>query len=99
MSNISLNSICLPSEDVVAREIQGEIIIIPLTAGIGETEDDLYTLNETGRAIWRLLDGKISVKQVIDSLGREYDESMENIQTDVIGMLEEMLRQHFILTK
>ena len=37
-----------PSEDVVAREIEGEFIIVPLAAGIGDMEDELYSLNESG---------------------------------------------------
>jgi hypothetical protein len=33
---IVLDAIYAPSEDVVAREIEGELIIVPLVAGIGE---------------------------------------------------------------
>ena len=53
-----MDAVYAPSEDVVAREIEGELIIVPLVAGIGDMEDELYTLNETGRAIWDRLDGK-----------------------------------------
>ena len=53
-----LNSVYIPSEDIVAREIEGEIIIVPLSAGIGDAEDDLFSLNETGRAFWKLWTGK-----------------------------------------
>jgi len=42
---ISLDSAYAVSEDVVAREIEGQVIIVPLTAGIGDMEDELYTLN------------------------------------------------------
>jgi hypothetical protein len=31
-----------PSDEIVAREIEGELIIVPLTAGIGNLEDELY---------------------------------------------------------
>ena len=49
-----LDIIYVPSEDVVAREIEGEMIIVPIASGIGDMEDELYTLNETGKAIWKL---------------------------------------------
>ena len=52
-SHLDLNAVCMPSQGVVAREIEGEIVIVPISAGIGETEDELYTLNETGQAIWQ----------------------------------------------
>jgi len=32
------DTICAPSDDVVAREIEGEIVIVPLTAGIGDAD-------------------------------------------------------------
>jgi hypothetical protein len=56
------NTICVPSEDVVAREIEGDMIIVPLVAGIGDADDELYTLNETGKAIWKKLDGQKSLE-------------------------------------
>jgi hypothetical protein len=58
--NISLDNAYAVSEDVVAREIEGEIIIVPLVAGIGDMEYELYTLNETGKAVWARLDAERS---------------------------------------
>jgi len=49
MTEIRMEAAYIPSEDVVAREIEGELIIVPLAAGIGDLEDELYTLNETGK--------------------------------------------------
>ena len=49
---IKRDAVYAVSDDVVAREIEGEIIIVPLVAGIGDLEDELFTLNETGKAIW-----------------------------------------------
>jgi hypothetical protein len=45
VTQISLNAVLVPSEDVVTREIEGEIIIVPLVAGIGDLEDELVTIN------------------------------------------------------
>ena len=50
--------VCRPSGDVVAREIEGESIIVPLVAGSGDMEDELFTLNDTGKAIWDQFDGR-----------------------------------------
>ena len=38
-------------EKSLEREIEGELIIVPLVAGIGDADDELFTLNETGKAI------------------------------------------------
>ena len=37
----TLATVCIPSEDVVAREIEGEIVIVPLVAGIADADDEL----------------------------------------------------------
>jgi hypothetical protein len=79
-----------PSDAIVAREIEGEIVIVPLTAGVGDLEDELYALNDTGRDVWRLLDGR-TVDQLIDALLEEYDASRDEIDRDVRGLLDELL--------
>jgi len=84
-----------PSEAVVAREIEGEIVIVPLTAGIGDLEDELYTLNETGRDVWRLLDGR-TLDAVVDALLAEYDAPREAVDRDVRGLLQELLSRGIV---
>ncbi|TFG60115.1 MAG: PqqD family peptide modification chaperone, partial [Deltaproteobacteria bacterium] len=64
MTEIRMDAAYIPSEDVVAREIEGELIIVPLAAGIGDLEDELYTLNETGKALWARLDGKSTLTEI-----------------------------------
>ena len=96
---VTLSTICVPSEDVVAREIEGDVIIVPLVAGIGEAEDELYTLNETGRAIWRLLDGRRSLASVVAALAREFEVSQVRLETDVLGFAGEMMRLRILAAK
>ena len=63
--SISLEDVYKPSGDVVAREIEGEIIIVPLVAGIGDMEDEPFILNDTGKAIWDQLDGQHRLAAVV----------------------------------
>lgn len=94
---ISQNTIYAVSDDVVAREIEGEIIIVPLVAGIGDLEDELFTLNETGKAIWELLDGRRSLHEVARELSEKYAAEPEKIQTDVLGLVGELLRRGMVI--
>jgi hypothetical protein len=94
---ISQNTIYAISDDVVAREIEGEIIIVPLVAGIGDLEDELFTLNETGQAIWKLLDGHRSLQEVTRELAERYIAEPEKIQTDVLGLVGELLRRGMVI--
>jgi hypothetical protein len=95
---IGVATVCVPSEDVVAREIEGDIIIVPLAAGIGDADDELYTLNETGRAIWRRLDGHRTLGQVAAELADEFDASRTELETDVLGFADEMVRRRILTT-
>jgi hypothetical protein len=98
-SPISLDFAYGPSEDVVVREIEGEIIIVPLVSGIGDLEDELFTLNETGRAIWRKLDGLKPLRVVVSELAAEFDAPAGLIEEDTVGLLGELARRKMIVRK
>ncbi len=94
--SISLDTIYIPSEDIIAREIEDEIIIVPLTAGIGDMEDELFSLNETAREIWNRLDGQHSLAEIIEELAREYEAPAELIEQDVCGLVAELLKRKML---
>jgi len=94
---VKMDGVYAPSEDIVAREIEGELIIVPLVAGIGDMEDELFTLNDTGKAIWRRLDGEKSLKKAIDELSHEFEAPVGEIDKDVIGLVEELLKRRILV--
>jgi hypothetical protein len=95
--DISLNSIYVPSEDIVAREIEGELIIVPLVSGIGETDDVLFTLNRTGRAIWDRLDGSRTLKEIVEELARDFKAPEGKIEADVLGLVGELAQRKILV--
>jgi hypothetical protein len=96
---VTLASVCAPSENVVAREIEGEVIIVPLVSGIGETDDELYALNPTGRAIWQELDGLKTLGQVAAALSATFQTPPADIETDVLGFASELVGRGILLAK
>ena len=94
----SLESRLLPSQDIVARVIENEIVIVPLAAGIGDMEDELYTLNEPGRAIWDRLDGRRTLREVAAELAAEFESPIEEIEKDVEGFATELLNRKILVT-
>ena len=97
MTKVKLDAIYRPSDDVVARDIEGELIIVPLAAGIGDLEDELYTLNETAKDVWdRMLAGK-RLREIIDELTAEYRSPAGEIEEDVLGLVEELLKRRIIV--
>lgn len=93
---IAMHTVYAPSDEIVAREIEGEIIIVPLAAGIGDLEDELFSLNETGREIWRRLDGQHSLAAIIEELAREYEAPAGAIEQDVLGLVAELVKRRML---
>ncbi|MCK5313295.1 MAG: PqqD family protein [Desulfobacteraceae bacterium] len=84
------------NEDVIIREIEGEYLMIPIASGIGDMEDEMYTLNETGIAIWEKLSPEKTIEAIVDELGQEYDADKKKITTDVLGLIEELFKRKII---
>jgi hypothetical protein len=96
---LMLDAKCVPSEDVVAREIEGELIIVPLVAGIGDMDDELFTMNETGKAIWSRLDGEKSLRTLAAELATEFSAPPGEIEKDVLGLMTELARRKMVVVK
>jgi hypothetical protein len=94
---VNLDNIYMPSEDVVAREVQGEFIIVPITSGVGDLEDEIFALNETGRAIWDKLDGKKTLKQIAEGLSQNFTAPIEEIEKNVLGLTDELLKRRMLV--
>ena len=97
MSKVKLNAIYIPSQEIVAREIEGELIIVPLTAGFGDLEDELYTFNESGRAVWRLLDGQRDLNAVVAVLAEQFNAPMREIEQDVLGLVGALVDRQMLV--
>ncbi|MDD8015746.1 MAG: PqqD family protein [Acidobacteriota bacterium] len=95
--SVNLEAVYRPSDDVVSREIEGELILIPVASGIGDLEDELYSLNETGKAVWRALDGKKSLRQVAVELAADFAGLPEDIEADVKGLVQELLKRNIVI--
>jgi hypothetical protein len=87
------------SEDVVAREIEDEFLLVPIASGIGDMEDALYTLNETGREIWQRLDGQKTLEDLAAELCEEYDADADEIRQDVCGLVGELEKLNMVAKK
>jgi hypothetical protein len=96
-NEIRLDKIYKPSEEVVARDVQGEFILIPITSGVGDLEGEIFSLNATGRAVWSKLDGKRSLKDVAKDLRKEFSAAGGEIEKDVLGIAQELLKRGMLV--
>ena len=72
------------SEDVVFREIAGEMVLLDLSSGT------YFGLNETGTRIWTLLQHGGSLRHVFDVARAEYDVLPEDFERDLLGLVREL---------
>lgn len=80
----------IKENDFVTRCIKDETIIVPVKGDVSDL-DSIYTLNEVGSLVWKLLDGQNSVSEIVDAVCSEYDITPEEAEKDVkelIGSLE-----------
>ena len=57
----------------------------------------MYTLNETGQAIWDRLNGPCTLAQIVESLATEYSAAPGEIESDVRGLVSELLRRRMLV--
>ena len=96
-TQVTLDAVYAASDDVVVREIESEIIIIPLAPGVDDTESSPYTLNTTGQAVWQRLDGSKSLKEIVADLTAEFNSITIDIEKDVIVLVEELLKKRLLV--
>ena len=96
-SGITLEQVYAISEDVVVRQIEDELIIVPIASGIGDMEDELYSMNETGKAILLSIDGEKSLGQIAQNLSETYDAPIDQITQDVLGLVGELVNRRMLL--
>ncbi len=76
-------------DDCVAREIAGETVIVPIKSRVGDV-NSIYTLNELGTMIWRLIDGRTNISQIMEAVCREYEVTPDEAQKDIFAFLTDL---------
>ena len=91
MANI--NDVIKVSQNIVVREIQGEMLLVPITGGIGDSDDKMFTVNECAREIISHTDGKKTIGEIIDEICKEYNPNdHELIKKDISGFVDELIK-------
>jgi len=77
------------SDDVVTREIEGKVILMPLHKSSKDL-NYIYTLNETASRAWNLFDGKTTLGDVRDSLAEMHDVAVEKVEKELIEFVKDL---------
>ncbi len=97
MQDINLSSVYKVVDNVISKIIEDELVIVTMNNGISDVDSSIFTLNPTGKVVWEKLDGKYSLKEVIDQLVEEYEAPEDAVKKDVIKLVAELLVKNLIV--
>ncbi|MGA7907676.1 MAG: PqqD family protein [Candidatus Sulfotelmatobacter sp.] len=89
-SAAQLRQIFVRSQSVVSRLIGGETLIVPVRGNVGDLAS-IYSFNQIGSLIWRLLDIPKSLGELVAEVEQEYEVDSERARKDVEQFLNDML--------
>jgi hypothetical protein len=84
-----LDKCFVKESDLVTRDVAGERIIVPIKGHVGDLEG-VFTLNELGAMIWRLMDGQTTGRQLMEAVINEYDVEAAEAEKDVVDFLRSL---------
>ena len=87
--NMDEKKVLKKSSQIVTREIEGDMILLPLYKSSKDL-NYIYTLNETAAAAWELLDGKTSLGEIKKKLMGKYDISEEKLDKQLNELIKDL---------
>lgn len=77
------------NSQVVSREIEGEVILVPLYKSSDELSY-IYTLNETAAVAWRMIDGKKTLGKIKTLLLNEFEVTEQKIDNQLTEFIKDL---------
>jgi hypothetical protein len=84
------------SPSIVAREIVGEMILVPIRQNAGNLES-IYTLNTTAARAWNLLDGNRTLAEISALIAEEFEVTPEQAAIDLHELATQLVSIEAIL--
>jgi Coenzyme PQQ synthesis protein D (PqqD) len=79
------------SDDVIAREVAGEMVLLDLASGL------YFGLDPVGSRIWdRLSDGPCTLAEVCDLIEAEFDAPRDQIEQDIVALAHQFTEKKLI---
>jgi hypothetical protein len=89
-SMISIDQIFSQVKGNIVSNMGGEKVMLSVKQG------KYYNLGEIGGRIWGLIDGEVSVQQLILKLISEYDVNQAECEEQVLSFLDHLLKENLI---
>ena len=90
MSTLSEEQPIVRSRTVVSRVVAGETLIVPIRGKVGDLAS-IYSFNETGSLVWKLLETRRTFAELVAAVAQEYNVDRPRAEQDVKQFVEDML--------
>jgi hypothetical protein len=83
------------NRDVVSRQIEGELVIVPIRRGVGDL-NSLYTLNPVGSVLWDFMTEGHTLPELVGRVCEEFEVNASQAQEDIELFLRSMFEEKLI---
>jgi Coenzyme PQQ synthesis protein D (PqqD) len=83
------------NKEVVARQIEGETVIVPIRRGVGDM-NSVYTLNPVGTVLWHFMAKSHSVPEMVERICDKFEVTPQQALGDVEGFVSSLLEENLI---
>lgn len=84
------------NREVVSRQIEGELVIVPIRRGVGDL-NSLYTLNPVGSVLWDYMSEGHTVTEMVERICEEFEVGASQARNDIEAFLDSLLEEKLIL--
>jgi len=77
--------------EFVTRNIVGETILVPVRGRVGDL-DAIYNLSEVASFIWAQIDGRATLRQIVQGVCAEFEVAPETAEADTLQFIAELER-------
>jgi rRNA processing protein Krr1/Pno1 len=90
---LPLDTIVSKNERVPWRIIEGEAILVKVDSG------EVIHLNEVAAEIWRIIDGKRKISEIVDHIQKDFDVDKEQAEKDTLEFIQSLLNINLVTEK
>ena len=81
--------------DVVSRDIADETILVPVRGKLADMQK-IFSLNPTAEYIWKNLDGKMKLNDILKDVIAHFDVDQDEAKKDVFEFVNELINADLI---
>ena len=92
---MNLERILYKKNDIVTRQIGGEVFLVPIHHTLKESQK-LYVLNTIAQFIWEQLDGKQRLVDIKQAIIEEFDVGPGQLKDDMTRFIQHLEQENLI---